>query len=75
MSTRKSLLKLEDVEYYAGSSKPGDPIVITQHKADRTAEHPVGSYDPKRNKFKWDKVSVEDQQDELEALVLKRYKD
>jgi hypothetical protein len=74
MSTRKSLLKLEDVEYYAGSIKPGDPIVVTQHK-DGAAEHPVGSYDPKRNKFKWDKVSVEDQQDELEVLVLKRYKD
>ena len=73
MTDRKSLLKLEDVEYFAGQHKPHGPIVITQHKSDGTEEHPVGSYDPTAKKFKWDKLSVGDRREELEALVQKKY--
>lgn len=73
MAQRKTLLKLEDVEYFAEQTKPHEKIVITQQRDDGTAEHPVGSYDPKSNKFTWDKQSVEDRREELETLVLKKY--
>ncbi len=73
MTDRKELLNLDDAAYYAGRNKHGGPIVIMQAKADGSEEHPVGSYDQEKKKFKWDAGSVRDLETDLEEAVLKAY--
>ncbi len=72
MTEKKELLTLEDVEYFAGRNHDHGPIVILQKK--NGAEHPIGSYNQKNKKFKWDDASLDDaRQDELANLVTKYY--
>lgn len=72
MTEKKTLLTLEDVEYSAGRNHEHGPIVILQNK--NGAEHPIGSYNQKNKKFKWDDASLDDaRQEELASLVTKHY--